>query len=444
MCAALQALQARVDALEKRTGPGELPQAAPAARTSTEILCPPAAPAAAGAAPGPTPSPVVGGIFPGSFIVPGTNTSIGFHGFVDLQTFYDPDQYLGDKFQVGLIIPNGNLQRQTQGTWHFQGKLTRFTIESLTPTKSGDFRTYFSSDFYGYEQGGDTGPQALQNQNYSLRLREAYGTYHGFLAGKTWSNFEDDPDTMDSLDQSGPAGVPAQLVLQLRYTRPLKFGRLSFSAENPATDYADNLASTDVELASPYNPTPDFTGNYNVQSKLGHFQVSGVIRDLAYDDGKGHRSSASAGGGIAGGTINLGPKSAFGGQTWFGDGIMKFSPDDFGPVSSAQINNIGTPQQTLLPSNMHGYALYALHIFSPVIRTNFGYGFNFMNWYAFIPADDSQPVTTKTTHANIIWSPLPQIDIGLEYQRGWKAFRDSLQLPETFAQRIEGGFKYKF
>jgi Porin subfamily len=388
---------------------------------------------------------VTGGSFPGSFLLPGTSTSIGIHGFLDLQTFYDPNQYLGDKFQVGQILPNGFGQEQTAGTVHFQGKLTRLSVETQTPTSLGNLRTFFGTDFYGYEAGGSAGPQAIQNSNYSLRLREAFGQLDGFLIGKTWSNFEDDPDSMDSLDNSGPAGVPSELVMQLRYTHPIGLGKFSFSIENPATDYAGSDSPTDIEQASPYNPVPDFTGRYSLGGRWGHVQLSGVLRDLAYDDGKGHRSAASAGGGIAGLTINLGgPATSIGGQTWFGNGIEKFTPDDFGPVSSAQIDNIGTAQQRLYGSNEHGFTVFTSHVFSSAVRANLGYGFNFMNWYSFIPASATEPVDTHTIHANVIWSPVKQTDFGLEYIHGMKTFRDSLNLPATAASRLEGAFKYMF
>jgi hypothetical protein len=429
--AQIQALTERLNKIEQQQGQAKGTHVAPAG----------AAPAA------PDAEVVTGGSFPGSFKVPGTNTSIGLHGWVSLQSFYDANQYVGDKFSIGNLLPNGNAQKQTQGTWHMHGKLTRFIVESQTPTKYGTVKTYLASDFYGYENKGTTGQQSIQNNNYGLRLVHGYVALGGFLAGKTWSNFIDDADGMESLDNAGPAGVPSEQVPQIRYTFGLDRARhstVSFSAENPATDYAGSDATVGTENASQYGPVPDLTAKYETEQKWGHVQASGVLRKLAYDDGNGHRSTASAGGGIVGTTLALPRKTAVGFQTWFGNGIQKFSPDDFGPVSSAQIDHINTAQQNLVPSEENGMTSYLSHVFSRWFRSNIGYGFNHMHWNAFIPADSSQPVTLHTLHANLIFSPVPGTDFGLEYMHGKKSFREMLLLPDATDTRYEFAVRARF
>lgn len=429
-------IKAQIQALTERLGKIEQEQAQ-AKATKAAPTPAPSAPADA--------EVVTGGTFPGSFKVPGTNTSIGLHGWVSLQSFYDANQYVGDKFAVGNLLPNGNGQEQTQGTWHSHGKLTRFIIESQTPTKFGNVKTYIASDFYGYENKGTTGQQSIQNNNYGLRLVHGYVSLGGFLAGKTWSNFIDDADGMESLDNAGPAGVPSEQVPQVRYTFNLdRRTTLAFSAENPATDYAGSDKSVGTENASQYGPVPDLTAKYETEQRWGHVQLSGVLRKLAYDDGAGHRSTASAGGAIVGTTLNLPRKTAIGFQTWFGNGIQRFSPDDFGPVSSAQINNINTAQQSLVPSQENGMTSYISHRWSSFFRSNIGYGFNHMHWNAFIPADTSQPVGLHTLHGNLIFSPTPQTDFGLEYMRGTKSFREILALPDAGDSRYEFAVRSRF
>jgi hypothetical protein len=263
---------------------------------------------------------------------------------------------------------------------------------------------------------------------------------------------------MQSLDNAGPAGVPSEQTLQVRYTHPLgDFGNFSVSAENPITDLAYNTFTNGVPSGEVtegtaggrnYGRTPDLTAKYEIEKKWGHAQVSGVFRDLTYaDPANGNRYVAGSGGAIFGFTLNLPRETSVGAQTWFGNGIQKFTPDDFGSVSSAQIDlaALGTSRQVIYPSNEHGITYYAQHVFSPSMRANIGYGFNYMQWQGFLfPDPIDQPLSTHTLHANVIWSPVPQTDFGLEFINGRKVFRDVLNLPPVNADRFEGAFRYRF
>ncbi|OYV53521.1 MAG: hypothetical protein B7Z78_02700 [Rhodospirillales bacterium 20-60-12] len=49
---------------------------------------------------------VTKGVFPGSFMIPGTTTSLHVGGFINFQVICDPTQNLGPKFSIGNLIPN--------------------------------------------------------------------------------------------------------------------------------------------------------------------------------------------------------------------------------------------------------------------------------------------------------------------------------------------------
>ncbi len=236
--------------------------------------------------PSATPGVVTGGDLPGTFKLPGTDTSVGIHGFVSLQGFYDPTEYLGPKFQVGNITSEHSVNRRTtNGTFHFHPKLTRFGIETNTPTSYGDFHTVVSSDFYGFASGGDAN-QALGNYSFGARLYHGYASLGRLLIGQFWSNFIDDPDQSETLDNAGPAGAPSERQPQIRWTQPVGFGAISASVENPqasyATDrYANNAAylanrsvtpTSDAGLPTASNRLPDLTAKYEVQPSWGHAQ----------------------------------------------------------------------------------------------------------------------------------------------------------------------------
>jgi len=47
----------------------------------------------------------------------------------------------------------------------------------------------------------------------------------------------------------------------------------------------------------------------------------------------------------------------------------------------------------------------------------------------------------QSVHANLIWSPIPRIDMGMEYIWG---YREVEKGEEGDINRFQGGFKYKF
>ena len=417
------------------------------------------------------PDNVVGGSFPGSFKLPGTDTSVAIHGFVNLQAYYDPQQYLGPKFQIGNAIPNGLAQKQTQGVFTSQYKATRFTIETRTPTQFGELKTVLANDFYFAVQGPpancasltcslETGGQSVQNFNFGLRNLYAYGVLGHFLVGHYLSNFIDEEDQAEVLDVSGPTAIPAQQLPQIRYTMPVGPMALSLALEAPVTDFAFTSSAVTqgnplyaqaggvgvavLEQPSQYNPRPDVTLKLQEDAAWGHFQVSAASRLLSYDDGAGHRSTVNAGGVLFGATYNLKNNYSVGAMSFFGNGIQKYIPDDFVPVSSAQIANIGTPQQQIFPTNVHSTSAFIGHTFSPMFRANLGLGYTGNEWQAFIPADITQPAATHTLHFNVIYSPVPQTDFGFEIANGSKTFRPELGLPSVVVNRYITNFTFRF
>ena len=208
-----QLLQQRIDQLaqaqaQQPPAPGGIPGGGPGSAYGTA----------------PTPgSGTTAGSFPRSFLIPGTDTSIRVGGFVDLTVL--------DFLQGGGAVPgsnygsnsgqNGNLQviplsggfvpgapggfvapsvnrapSRNNGVLEFSPQQSRFNVETRTPTSWGEARTFFEMDWAGCD---NFSCQTLgQGGGNSLvpRLRYAYGTLGGFLAGQAISNFSDaDADT---------------------------------------------------------------------------------------------------------------------------------------------------------------------------------------------------------------------------------------------------------
>lgn len=395
---------------------------------------------------------VTKGVLPGSFLIPGTDTSIYVGGFVNLQAEYNPTQNFGPKFSIGNLMPNSPARRATAGGFQYNSKVSRLVVQSSTPSRFGPITTNFGIDLWGYVSGGDYN-QALQNNSYSARVVYAYGTIGPITMGMLNSNFIDNNDTPETLDFAGPAGLPAERTEQIRYTWPVnKTNIFSFAAENPQSGYQDTRDN--IEVASPTEPMPDFSIRYQYTTDLLHFQLSGVLRDIAYTDGYGDRTSHATGAAIIGSTLNLGAvnkvfgKDNIGGQYWTGS-IGRYIPDDFGAnvASVLAVNNGTTGTAKTVETKLQddqGFTLYYQHFWLPTLRSTVTIGYNHQNLAAFLPADTANAVATKTVAANLIWQAVPSADIGIEFWLGQKQFQKTTGVPPKNAEKVVFGGIWHF
>jgi porin-like protein len=339
--------------------------------------------AAAGAA-------AVAGSFPRSILIPGTDTSVKFYGQItEVLDYYmtggNPDQgtvwntTVGDNGQVQAIpvpinpgginaftpaaasilgstqppaigtnpggyAPSGTAQTanltaqaRSNGIFGQSPRESKFGIETRTPTPFGEARTVFEFDWAGstsFAPGG-TDPQSVSD-NILPRLRYAYGTLGGLLAGQATSNFSDPDANAETLDFGGNVGEPGHVrIPQVRYTMPAWWGAsLSASAELPETIIATPVGveasdggvvptlTTSCATLAPAGPAgsggapsatsvgtvtcsttlltagstptdvaktsaPDFTLAYYIPQPWGHLDLSAVVRPgLDVDDGR--------------------------------------------------------------------------------------------------------------------------------------------------------------
>jgi hypothetical protein len=231
--------------------------------------------AAAGAA-------VTAGSFPRSILIPGTDTSFKIYGEIDEVLDYymtggpvnnSPwNTTVGDNGQVaaisvpisgaaiagvvvrgsipvagstGLVAASGTTSAnnllnhaRSDGIFGQSPRQSKFGIETRTPTPFGEARTVFEFDWAGstpFAPGG-TDPTSVSD-NLVPRLKYAYGTLGGLLAGQATSNFSDPDANGETLDFGGNVGEPGHVrIPQVRYTMPAWWGAsFSVSAEQPET-----------------------------------------------------------------------------------------------------------------------------------------------------------------------------------------------------------------
>jgi len=125
----------------------------------------PGTPGAMGAQPTPG-AALIGGSFPRSFLIPGTDTSIRIGGFIDLTGLYflqgsnngnpgTPTSNAGQNGNLnslpigpqvvpGLgLVPQSANHSRGNGVFMFSPQQSRFNVETRTPTAWGESRTFF-------------------------------------------------------------------------------------------------------------------------------------------------------------------------------------------------------------------------------------------------------------------------------------------------------------
>jgi hypothetical protein len=421
--AQIDQLQSRLDQLEKR-------QATTDATADTR-----------GAAPA---DAVVGGDFPGSFKLPGSDTSMSIRGYVKLDILFDIDQQAGDTFDVTGLAPNGSADERRGEQVRIHARESRLVFETRTPTSYGQLRTYFQSDFLG------TGGNQNFSNSTSFRVRHAYGVLGPVLAGQTWTNFMNAEDRPDTLDDQGPSGQIYIRQAQLRYTQPLGRFAISGSIENPEGDVTTNTgvkSSGDIpqspnDSVHNINRMPDLTVRGVYTDVWGDVSVSGIGRRFETDNGGGdatgltHQSASAWGGGFdASGKINIGSLLALapiahdeiGFNGFYGSGIGRYASKGGGEFDAAVIKNFGTAAVREETQPTWGGFFWYLHHWTDQLRSTFVGGIQDNHWSDAIANPGNSPLTDRiiTSHVNLIWSPINSVNFGVEYMWGERDFHAS-------------------
>ena len=434
----------------------------------------------------------VQGSFPRSFLIPGTDTSIRVGGFIDetFDYYFVGGQPNGNQTTTvgvtgnlesaplnaaGKSVPGfptlGNLVPQSTATSRGNGvflqspRETRLNVETRTPTAWGESRTFIEFDF--------AGSNAFSTQNLTTvsdglipRLRYAYGTLGGFLAGQANSNFSDPDANPETLDFGGPAGLAGVVrIPQVRYTYTGPWGSAwSASAETPETDIvtpAGNVKTDTNTGAFPGGPggvvngtagcvangilisptvactlsgdptkssAPDLTFASYWTQPWGHVDFRGVLRPtLTVNDGHLIDKTFIGGGGGVSGDVKPGwfgwEKDDFQFQFSVGDGIGRYINESNNAALAT--NYLSVPETSAAAASIlvkpifeYGYALGYQHFWLPNLRSTAVYGYAYTAYPTSLIGPTQGIVSNKvlqTAHVNLIWSPVAFIDAGVEY-----------------------------
>jgi hypothetical protein len=352
------------------------------------------------------------------------NTNASVYGYAKLDIIYDSDVKLGNSIGHGNVALDGSDSQD--GHFDMHAKQSRIGFQTTTPVDGSDLVTRIEGDFFT----GD------------FRLRHAYGSWNGILAGQTWTNFYGFVAGTPTIDFTGPPGVGNQSRQpQLRYT----MNNFSVAIEDP-----DSLGSSeDASIGTTQNPEdiaksqlPDVTSRYTDTSGPFKYSASAVMRQLEYD---------------AEGSTNIPPANVDDDST-FGWGIALEAAMD---VSEAVTLRAGVTHgdglggyMNVTPKKSPAYIdangdLETIESTGGTLGASIKAGPGAINAsynIATVDLDDTtygngDNDTYATAYLNYIWSPADRISYGIE--TSW-ASRETKGGADGDAVRIQGMAMYSF
>ncbi len=350
--------------------------------------------------PAPAAGTVEGGIFPKSFRIPGTETSVGIGGFVKLDYIQDFDA-IGEAYEFKVnTIPTG--AGETEGRTTIHARESRLHLELRSNTARGKFRAFVEGDFFGDKN--------------AFRLRHAYGEFGHLLGGQTWTTFMDITARPQTLDFEGPDGEVFLRQALLRWSQPLSEKvKWAIALENPAPEI--HLASGASGAAR--SNLPDVPAFVRFESTRGHAQIAALVRQIRYVGGAGESNATELGWGMNGsGKIQLGGRSEAMAQLYGGEGIAHYVESVTGQASDAAMDAALAVETLPLYGGVIGFTRH----WSGALRAGLAYSTTVVETSSLQPGSAIE--RTQDARGNLIWSPVSLVDLGGEVLWGHLEHRD--------------------
>ncbi|KMQ76337.1 DcaP family trimeric outer membrane transporter [Marinobacter subterrani] len=237
----------------------------------------------------------------------------------------------------------------------------------------------------------------------NLRLRHAYGSYNGVLAGQTWSNFTSfvgNTSTLDFDSLPGAAGYQSRTP-QIRYTT----GALSFSAEDPKNSIANAGAAAK-------NGMPALTARLEDSAGGLSYSAAVLAQQVGYDTGTADGSSFGFGTFVAA-KMSLTDMITIQGALSYTDGANSYLYR-----SAADSAYIGTNGDVETISGYGGTIGTGINL-GGGRSINVGYGMTEVDLDDAVAAGaytDDPTQSIAALMANYKWTPVKNVMMGVEYK----------------------------
>lgn len=340
----------------------------------------------------------------------------------------------GRDFYLPQAIPTGNAPASR--VQDFSAKQSRFWLTLNTDVAGHAVKGYVEADFQ--TAPGTQGSQRTTN-GYDFALRRAFMQVDRWTFGQDWSTFQYTGALPESTDYVG-ATEGTTFVRQplVRYSAPLGKGTtLHASIEEPASGTTNAGSATLIESGD--SRLPDFAARLAYGGKMGELSLSGVARQVRIAN-NGVAADTFGWAASAGGKLFLASdkSSDLRFMATYGHNAGRYIGLNFAPdaVYVAATNRLESVNEFA--------ALAALRVgLAPGVRTNLIGSVQTVDYSNALSLAQIATYNKRawSVAANLFYSPVKMIDLGIEYRHGERELVDGAN---GKLDRLEFAAKYSF
>ncbi len=364
----------------------------------------------------------VGTDAPAPLQIGGRTVRVGIDGAIQLDVIHD--------FNAMGLTPGGSLQREfitaeipVGGPASAITNRTAFSPNQSylagwaeTDTPWGPLRIYADVNLMG------------STTDAQFQIYKAYGQWGWLKAGLDYTLWLNQSAMPDTLDFEGPNALPEVRFAQASLKIPLQ----------PNTEKKEFFVTVGVEdaagdITTPSTPAgttsvdqiPSVIGKLSYEPDWAHFELGGMFRRLRVE-GPGYDQSLNGWGVTVSGSVDSWKNDNFIWGVQYGNALGAYIQDTSGLGLDAAPTSATNTDMKVIPA-FGVWAAYQ-HWWTKSLRSSATYGFVHMDTDFDLYPNTPGAGTYKQTQyasANLIWSPWPPFDVGLEYLYGHRTVTDS-------------------
>ncbi|MCB2080792.1 MAG: porin [Novosphingobium sp.] len=355
------------------------------------------------------------------------DTNVTFGGYVKLDAISSRTsggQLAGNSITRDFLIPSTIPVGGSASGWDtdFSARQTRVIVKTETPVGDKTLGGHLEMDFM-VTDGGDE----RVSSSYSPRMRQAFITYDGWTFGQAWSTFQNVGALPDSLDFVGT--MPGTVFVRQPMVRKKFANGFSIALEQPETTVTTLTGGRHLPGD---DALPDIVVRYDAKV----FTVAGIVRQLKVsNDDFAQGSDSAIGYGVSvSGKIPVGDKDDFRFMGTVGQGLGRYMGANI--VNDAAVTATGKLDPITTYSGFGAFR----HVWSDKVRSTIaGSYFKADNPVALTGLSPTDTVWNAL--ANVIYSPVPKLDLGIEYMY---AERKNEAGASGNLQKLQFSAKYSF